>query len=196
MALTRAMLKGMGLTEEQVSAIVEEHTSVTSSLKEQLKTANDSIAEMADLKNDLAEADKELKKYKDGDWENKYNTEHEAYEKYKSEIADKETSAKLKSAYTKLLKDCKVGEKHIDSILRVTDFKDMKLNDDGTFDNADDLKTQINEAWAGFVTEEGTKGADVETPPEGKGGANQYSRAAELAAKYHKNLYGETKKEV
>ena len=32
MALTRAMLKGMGLTEEQVSAIIEEHTNVTSGL--------------------------------------------------------------------------------------------------------------------------------------------------------------------
>ena len=37
MALTRAMLKGMGLTEEQISAIIDEHTSVTTALKDQIK---------------------------------------------------------------------------------------------------------------------------------------------------------------
>ena len=35
MALTRAFLKGMGLTEEQVSAIIEAHTDSTEALKAQ-----------------------------------------------------------------------------------------------------------------------------------------------------------------
>ena len=34
MGLSRAMLKGMGLTDEQVTAIVEEHTAVLSAIKE------------------------------------------------------------------------------------------------------------------------------------------------------------------
>ena len=33
MALTRAFLKGMNLTDEQISAVIEEHTNVTDALK-------------------------------------------------------------------------------------------------------------------------------------------------------------------
>ena len=35
MALTRNMLKGMGLTDEQVSAIIDAHTDTTDALKAQ-----------------------------------------------------------------------------------------------------------------------------------------------------------------
>ena len=42
MALTRAMLKGMGLTDEQIGAIIEEHTNVTGGLKDQIKALKES----------------------------------------------------------------------------------------------------------------------------------------------------------
>lgn len=38
MALTRKLLKGMGLTEEQVDTIIEAHTDTVDGLKEQIKT--------------------------------------------------------------------------------------------------------------------------------------------------------------
>ena len=53
MALTRAMLRGMGLTDEQISAIIDEHTNVTSALKDQI----------ADIRAHYAKV-KETQKYK------------------------------------------------------------------------------------------------------------------------------------
>ena len=50
MALTRAFLKGMGLTDEQVGAIIEEHTSVTSALKDQIKGYKEKADEYDDVK--------------------------------------------------------------------------------------------------------------------------------------------------
>lgn len=193
MALTRAMLKGMGLTDEQVSAIIEEHTSVTSGLKDQIKEYKENAEKLPGVQKELDNLKKDVE---ENDWKGKYTKEHEDYEKYKTDIADKEKSAKLKSAYTKLLNECKVGEKHIDSILRVTDFKSMKLTDDGSLEGADKLKEQIASDWSGFITSTGTKPAGVETPPAGgnpDGGSS--SRAAELAAKYTGNLYGTKSKE-
>lgn len=194
MALTRAMLKGMGLTDEQVSAIIEEHTSVTSALKEQVKEYKEAAEKLPGVQKELDDLKKDVET---NDWKGKYNKEHEAYETYKADIANKEKSTKLKDAYKKLLAECKVGDKHVDSILRVTDFKDMKLAEDGTFENADKLKEKINADWSGFISTEETKGADVQTPPGGKGGDGKGStgRAAELAAKFHDNLYGKTKEE-
>ena len=196
MALTRAMLKGMGLTDEQVSAIIEEHTSVTSALKEQVKEYKEEADKLPDVQKEL---DQLKKDQKDNDeWKAKYDKEHTDFEAYKTDIVAKETTAKLQNAYKKLLTECKVGDKHIDSIIRVTDFKDVKLKDDGTFENADKLKEKIAADWSGFISQEGTKGAEVNNPPAGNGDPNggTTGRAAQLAAKYHDNLYGTNKKEA
>lgn len=194
MALTRAMLKGMGLTDEQISAVIEEHTSITSALKEQIKEYKEEAEKLPGIQKELENLKKDVA---DNDWKGKFDKEHEDFEKYKSDVIAKETLNKTKAAYKKLLAECKVGDKHIDSILRVTDFKDMKLKEDGTLDGADALKEKINADWSGFISTEGTKGAGVETPPAGKGGNDNGStgRAAQLAAKFHDNLYGKTKEE-
>ena len=191
MALTRAMLKGMGLTEEQVSAIIEEHTNVTTSLKDQIKTYKADAGKLPGVQKELDDLKKDTSA---SDWEKKYNDEHTAFENYKKDVVDKENAAKLKSAYRKLLAECKVGEKHIDSILRVTDFSNMKLGEDGSLDGADKLKETINSDWSGFISTKETKGADVSNPPgDGRPGSGNTGRAAQLAAKYHDNLYGKVK---
>lgn len=192
MALTRGMLKGMGLTEEQVEAIISEHTSITSALKEQVTEFKEKAEKLPAVEKELEDLKKDVA---DNDWKGKYDKEHESFEAYKTEISAKETASKVQDAYKKLLAECKVGDKHVGSILRVTDFKDMKLKEDGTLENVDALKEKITADWSGFISTEGTKGADVDNPPAGgdnnNGGGS--SRAAELAAKYHDNMYGKGK---
>lgn len=163
MALTRAMLKGMQLTEEQVSAIIEEHSNTVQGLKDEIKKYKVDAEK-------LPEVQKELDKLKEGDgnnWEKKYNDEHKAFEDYKKEVADKEATAKVRSAYRKLLVENGVGEKHIDAVLRVTDFSNVKIDKEGKLDNADKLSESIKSEWAGFITTTGTKGAPVDNPPGG-----------------------------
>lgn len=194
MALTRAMLKGMGLTEEQVSAIIEEHTNVTSALKEQIKEYKVDAEKLPGVQKELDDLKKDTSA---SDWEKKYNDEHTAFEAYKKDISDKENSEKIRSAYKKLLAECNVGDKHIDSIIRVTDFSGMKLDKDGSLEGVDGLKEKIGSDWSGFISTKETRGADVDNPP-GDGGnpdAKKTGRAAELAAKYHDNLYGKVKED-
>lgn len=199
MSLTRAMLKGMGLTEEQVSAIIEEHTTVTNALIKQRDDFKEDAEKLPGVQKQLDDLQKDFDKLKedseDNEWEKKYNKEHEDFEAYKTEIAGKEQTAKVTEAYKKLLAECKVGDKHVDSILKVTDFNSMKLKEDGTLDDVDALKEKIVADYSGFISSEGTKGADVETPPAGAGnpGSGSTNRAAELAAKYRENLYGKAK---
>lgn len=193
MALTRAFLKGMGLTDEQVGAIIEEHTNVTSALKDQINGYKEKADEYDSVKKEF---DKLKKDVEDNDWKGKYDKEHADFDAYKKDVANKETTAKIKSAYRKLLTDCKVGDKHIDSILRVTDFSDMKLAEDGTLDNAEKLKEGIGNEWSGFITSTNAKpSGDPEIPPKDDGETKNTGRAAQLAAKYHENLYGKAKED-
>lgn len=190
MALTRNMLKGMGLTDEQVGAIIDEHVSTVDGLKadrDKYKTEAEKVPGL----------EKKIKEYEadtsSTEWEKKYNDEHDAFEKYKGDVAAKEKAATVEKAYRKLLKDAGIGEKHIDSIVRVTDFSNKKLDKDGNFEDIDNLKKEIENDYSGFITEKGTKGSDVATPPASNDEKPKNNRIAELAAKYHDNLYGTNK---
>lgn len=188
MALSRALLKGMSLTDEQVQAIIDAHRETVDGLKDERDKYKEAAEKLPEVQKELDDLKKDTSS---GDWQKKYNDEHQAFEDYKNEVAAKETTAKLQAAYKALLLDQKVGEKHIDSILKVTDFSSMKLKDDGTLESADKLTEAIKKDWSGFISTESKKGAEVETPPEGKGAeGTRTGRAAELARKRYEQLYG------
>lgn len=164
MSITRKMLKGMGLTEEQVDTIIEEHTSVTDALKEKAQKYESTAQK-------LATVEKELNDLKAGgsDWEDRYNKEHDAFEAYKKDIESKTEQESIKTAYKALLKDQNVSEKRIDTILKLTDFSEMKLTKDGKIANEEKVIEKIKEDWSDLITKESEKGADVSTPPNGGG---------------------------
>ena len=165
MGLTRGFLKGMNLTEEQVGAIIEEHISVVNGLKEEVAKLKENADKYPSVQKELDE----LKK-NNVDWKARYDSEHDAFETFKKEQSDKETVEKMKSAYRQLLLDANVREKHIDTILRVTDFSKMKLNNDGTLDDAKKIAKDIETSWSEFITTSGTKKTDVSTPPNNANG--------------------------
>jgi predicted nuclease with TOPRIM domain len=198
MAFTRALLQGMSLTEEQVNALIEEHTTVTNALKEQRDKYKEQADKLPKMQKEFDELKQSLENSgSDSDeWKQKYEEEHKKFEDYKTDVQTKEEQSKIKSAYKKLLVECGVGEKHIDSILRVTDFTSMKLDKEGALENVDSLKKGITEDYGGFISSTKTGGADVDNPPKNDGNpAESKGRAAELAAKYHDNLYGSIPKE-
>ena len=172
MSLTRKMLKGMGLTEEQVDSIIEEHIAVTDELKKQVQKYE------ADA-NKLAEVQKEMDALKDGgnDWEERYNKEHEAFEAYKKDTEAKAEAEKTKGAYKALLKSQNISEKRIDTILKLTDFSEIKLTKDGKIVNEDKVVEKIKDEWSDLIGTEKSHGAGVDNPP---GGGKTYTSKEEI----------------
>ena len=163
MALTRSFLKGMNLTDEQVSAIIEANAESI----EGIKADRDKFK--ADAQK-VAELEKKLKAYESGDdWKQKFDDEHKAFEDYKKDILNKEKLSKIQTAYKAVLKECGVDEKRIDSIIKVTDFSKLKLNDEGKFEDSEDLTKKIKEEWSGFIVERREDGANVKNPPNNTG---------------------------
>lgn len=164
MALTRKMLSGMGLTAEQVDAIIEEHTSVTQGLiadRDKYKADAEKLPGVQKQLDDLQKGD--------DDWKQKYEKEHSDFEAFKKDVSGKEEAAKVKEAYQKLLEDAGVATKHIKTVLRATDFSGMKLDKDGNLEGADKLTEDIKSEWSDFISTTSTKGAGVQDPPS-KGG--------------------------
>lgn len=160
MAFSRSFLKSTGLTDEQISAVIEEHTAVTDALK----ADRDKYKAEADK---AAELQKQLEQASGGeDWKQKYEDERKAFSDYKAKAAQDAEAAKVKAAYRKLLSDEKISDRRLDSIIKVTDFSKMKLDKDGKLDGENELRKAINEEWSEFKTSVTEKGADVEKPPQ------------------------------
>lgn len=183
MALTRSLLKGMELTDEQVSTIINEHVATVDALKDQLKEANTKIDVLTKDSEELKLLKPELDELKSGDWQSKYETEHSTFEAYKKEVNQKETTSKLHEAYRKLLREKNVGEKHIDSIIKVTDFTSMKIDKEGNLVDADKLSENISSEWSGFITTTETKGAKVSNPPTNNGNIPTVTKEEIIAIK-------------
>lgn len=164
MALTRSMLKGMGLTEEQVSAIIDAHAETVDGLKESLKTAK---ADADKLKTVQKELD-DLKANTGDDYKTKFEKEHSDFEEYKKTVAGEKAAAEKRSLYRELLRNCGVDAKRIDTVMKVADLDKVKIKD-GAIENAEDLTTDIKTEWADFITQESTRGASVQNPPSGSG---------------------------
>lgn len=167
MALTRKMLKGMGLTEEQVDSIIDAHTETVDGLKEQVEQYK---ADAEKLPAVTKERDDLRASQGSDEWKTKYETEHTNFEAYKNEVTKKETTAKKDGIFRRFLREnVGISEKRIDAIMRVTDLDAVELDGDKIKDaekRAGELKTE----WADFVETTNTTGTNPPTPPAGGSG--------------------------
>lgn len=163
MALTRSMLKGMNLTDEQVSAIIDAHKETVDALKDQRDTYKADADRLSDVQ-------KQLDTYKNGkDWHAEYDKLSKAFDDYKADITGKETLREKQSAYRKLLTAENIPEKFHDRIIKMTDFADMELDGNAIKDEQKQRDT-IKSEWGEFVATTQTRGAQIDTPPAtGKG---------------------------
>lgn len=187
MAFTRKGIReiiGEGCTEEIENQLMALHLGVVDPLKDQ-------VAQYKADAEKLPQVQKELDDEKANSYKEKYEKEHSDFAAYKKDVETKETTAKKSAAYRALLKETGVSEKRIEAILKVSSIDDVEFGDDGKVKNADKIKESIKTEWADFITTEGVKGADTNTPPENNGGnGTQLSRAAQVAQKHYEAMYG------
>lgn len=164
MALSRKLLKGMGLTEEQVDTIIEAHTDTVDGLKEELKKAKVDADKLPGVQKELDD----LKAKGDDGWKDKHDKVKKDFEDYKNAQTQKETKAAKVEAYRKLLKECNISEKYIDDVLGIAKLDDLEM-ENGVFKDAENISNGIKEKFASFVATTTTVGANTATPPANSG---------------------------
>lgn len=185
-SLTRSFLKALGLSDDQQTSILEQHTAVVDEIKQERDTYKADADKLPGLQ-------QELDSLKNGeDFKSKYETEHQAFEDYKADQAKKEEHSKVESAYRKLLADEQINEKLLDDIVHIADIDSMKLDKDGNLQDIDTLKTAINEKYSAFKVKTEQRTHKPETPPkEENGGGNSEIKA--MAVKWREARYGKQK---
>lgn len=129
MALTRKMLKAMGIEDEKIDQIIDAHTETVDGLKADIEKYRTDAEKLPGVQKELETAQADLEAGKKDSWKVKYDAIKEEFEGYKSEQTKKETMAAKESAYRNLLKATGINEKRIESVLKVSDVDSLELDD-------------------------------------------------------------------
>lgn len=168
MALNKSMLLGMKLEAEQIDAILAGHRESLDAIREE---SNGYKEEAEKVHKELAKAKSEIEDLKsqapDDEYKAKYEAEHNAFEAYKVEIANKELLEKTKAAFRGALKDNGVAEKLMDIVLEASDISSFKLGEDGAFTEPEKVNEYIKSKFASAIEVKDTQGANTQTPPPG-----------------------------
>ena len=158
---------GEACTDEMENALIALHLGVVDPLKDELNNMKADAAKIEELQKEVEKLNAEKK---DGeDWKAKFEKEHADFGEYKTQVEKDKATDTVKGLYRALLKEAKVDDKRIDSILKVTDFSTMKVDKNGKLDGADKLSESIKNDWKDFIVTTQKNGADVETPPDNNG---------------------------
>lgn len=166
MSLTRKKLKAFGLTEEQVDSVIEEHIDTVKALQDDVATYKADAEKLPSVQKELDD----LKAEKGDSWKKKYEDEHAAFEKFKTEQGEKDTRAAKERAFREIIKAAGVSEKRREAVFKISNLDELELDADGKAKNGDAITKKIKEEFADFVENIGDTGAHVATPPTNVGG--------------------------
>ena len=166
MALTRKFLEALGIEQAKIDEIISAHTEVTDSLKADRDSYKEKAEKYDETKTELDKAKSELEKVNKDEYKTKYESLEAEFNKYKTDIAEKEVKGKKEEAYKKMLKEIGVNEKSIDAIVKVKDLSSLKLDDKGNIVDVDTLKESEKKDWEGFIIKSEEEGQDPNTPPD------------------------------
>lgn len=157
--LSRKYLEGMGLTEGQVTAIIEQHTMVTGRMQEEIDAHEEDAQKIKDLES-------KLKAYEGGkDWKAEHDKLKGEFDTYKQQVADKAADdAKLREV-RRLGKEAGLSDAGIEKAAKYTDRKGMELGEDGKAKDAAAIVKALREEWPEYIVKTARKGVQPATPP-------------------------------
>lgn len=171
MALTKKMLKAMGLTDDQIEQIFDGHEEslnvqreTISDIKNKLEKAEAETERLKNVEKDLLKANAKIEEAEET--AKKLKSLRDEYDSYKAEVVKKAAKESKGKAYRKLLSAAGIPEKRHDSIVKLTDLDAVEMDESGNITNAKDLSKNIAEEWADFIVTKSEQGSSVPTPPE------------------------------
>lgn len=167
MALTRKLLRSMGIEDDKIDQIVEAHSETVEALKDE----RDSYREAAEALPGVQKELDELKAKPDDGYKEKWEKEHADFEAFKEKAAKADSDREKQALYRKLLQDAGVDPKRIDAVMRVADLSEVSV-EDGAIVDADKVTEAVKSEWSDFIQTTGSKPAGVDTPPAGGNGGS------------------------
>lgn len=132
-----------------------------------------------------------------GKWKDKHDKVKQEFEDYKASITAKEAKSAKESAARTYYESKGITGKALNIAMRGSgaEIDALQLGEDGKIKDFSSLDALVESDFAGLVITTETKGAATHTPPTNDSGKSNApnTRAAQIAAQYHENLYGKAK---
>lgn len=174
-------MKSMGIDEEKIDAIIDEHTSVVEPLKAYKADAD----KLAEVQKKLEKAEEDLEAAKKDSWKDKHDAVKKEFDDYKAEQSRKESRATKERACRELLKEAGIAEKHLDKVLKVYGVDEVELDESGKIKDADARTAAVKTEFDSFIQTTQTRGAETARPPANTGGVPETKTLADaLRDKY------------
>ena len=182
MALTRRLLKGMGLTDEQMDTIIEAHTDTVDGLKADVAKYKADAEQLPKVQRELDT----LKAAGDGGYQEKYEKVKKDFDDYKAEVSGKEAKAAKEKAVRAYYESKGITGKSLDIAIRGsgTEIESLEMDGDKIKDTSA-LDELVNGTFSGLVATTETRGAQTSNPP-----ANNNGSAMTKADIYKKDDHG------
>lgn len=166
MALTRKLLKGMGLTDEQVDTIIEAHTDTVDGLKADISRYKADAEKLPGVQKQLDD----LKAAGDDGYKEKYEKEHSAFETYKADVTAKEAKAAKEKAVRAYFEGKNITGANLELAMRGCGEEMAAIELDGDkIKDTKSLDALVAGTYKGLVSTSRTKGTDTSNPPGNTG---------------------------
>jgi hypothetical protein len=158
MPFKRSMLESKGIEPAVIDEIMAAHVGVIDTLKDERDKLQ---ADIAEAQRQLSNSQGEAK-----NWQTKYESEHTAFEEFKTSVAEDDVRRTKETAYREALVKAGVPDKVIPAILRVADLSPVEIGEDGAAKDADKLLETAKSTWADFIPVSGEKRDVPDNPPD------------------------------
>lgn len=186
MSLTRAFLKGMGLTDEQVNGIIEAHTETVDGLKAQVARYKADAEKLPGVQKDLDD----LRANNGDDYKAKYEKEKGDFAAYKAKV-EKDDANRVKEAKLRnIAKDAGLSEKGIEKAVKYADWDKIELDENGEIKDAPGQVKALREEWPEHIVTKVENNDPTPTPPSNQNATGNGNRAAMLWQQHRATLYG------
>lgn len=153
MALTRKLLKGMGLSDEQVDTIIEAHTDTTDGLKADLAKYKADAEKLPTIQRELDE----LKASGNDGWKKKHDSVKKEFDEYKQAQTEKESKAAKEKAARAYFESKNIEGANLNIAMRSSSAEISALELDGEkIKDSASLDALISGDLAGLVSKPGT----------------------------------------
>ena len=192
MALTRRSLKAMGIDEEKIDEIIAMHTETVDGLKADIERYKADAEKLPEIQKELDA----LKAAGDNGLQDKFDALKREYDAYKNEITLEKAKTAKEAAVKTYYESKGITGKALEIAMRGSGTEIAALEMDG--DKIKDTKALdelVSGVYADLVQKTEVRGQTGGNPPENtwREPQRELSRAAQIAAEHHRELYGEKK---
>lgn len=171
MSLTRKALKAMGIEDEKIDQIIEEHTSTLEEIKSERDELKTRVKSLEPLQKQLEDANKLLESKDNGEseYKAKYEELQNEFTTFKTNIENEKTYHSKESKFLGVLKESLgiVDDKSLTTIVNASKDKisGIELTDKGDIKDSNALLEYVKSDFPAFIPQVSEQGAKTAQPP-------------------------------